>query len=336
MDFKGTLGDKSVNLYRLTNANGLSAAVTNYGGRLVDLQVPDQEGKKENIIVGHRSMEALLNNEEKHFGAVIGRCANRISGGNFTLDGHAHQLPTNIGDDHLHGGPGGFHNIVWGADQAGPQQLDLSHRSVDGAEGYPGNVGISVKYELTDEDELIISYKAESDSRTILNMSHHAYFNLCGRSKKAGIEGHQLMINADRFTETNGQLIPTGNILPVDDSPLDFTKSKPIGTDLPSNHPYLKNTNGYDHNFILDREGQDLHLAARVKEPVSGRSMEILTTEPGLQFYTCTQPVKNVASAFCLEPQHFPDAPNQPDFPSIVLDAYETYTWKMIIGLNKD
>ena len=240
LDFKGTLGDKSVNLYRLTNANGLSAAVTNYGGRLVDLQVPDGEGRQENIIVGYRSMEAFLNNEEKHFGAVIGRCANRISGGRFTLDGHEYQLPKNIGDDHLHGGPRGFHNIVWGADQPEPQQLHLSHRSVDGAEGYPGNVGISVKYELTDDDELIVSYKAESDSRTILNMSHHAYFNLCGSSKEGGIEDHEIMINADRFTETDEHLIPTGNMLAVEDSPLDFRKPKSIGTGLSSTHPYLK------------------------------------------------------------------------------------------------
>lgn len=335
LDFKGSLGDQSVNLYRLTNANGISAAITNYGGRLVDLQVPDSKGRPENVIVGHSSMEAFLNNEEKHFGAVIGRCANRISGGRFRLDDRDYDLPKNIGEDHLHGGPQGFHHMVWGADQVDPQRLHLSHRSADGAEGYPGNLGVSVKYRLTDDDELVVSYTAESDSRTILNMSHHAYFNLCGATDGAEIDRHQLMINADRFTETNEKLIPTGNILAVENSPLDFRKPKAIGADLPSNHPHLKNTDGFDHNFALNEEGEGLHLAARVQEPESGRSMDIFTTEPGLQFYTCANPVENVASAFCLEPQHFPDAPNQPNFPSIELDAYETYTWKMIIALNK-
>lgn len=334
-DFQGTLGKRSVNLYMLTNSNGLKASVTNYGARLVELLTPDTEGHLDNIVVGHPSMKALLNNKEEYFGAVVGRYANRIAKGTFTLDGREFQLPQNEGPNHLHGGPPGFHQVVWGADQVDEQTLRLSYRSVDGEGGYPGNLGVSVIYQLTDNDELHVSYQAEADERTILNMTHHAYYNLYGTESGASVDSHQLMINANQFTPVDEHLIPTGDIESVENTPLDFRTSKSIGEERKAAHPFLEFTDGYDHNFVLDREeGEKLQLAARVEDPASGRSMELYTSEPGLQLYVCEDPVENVSSAFCLEPQHFPDSPNNPRFPSTVLDAFESYKWKMVIALN--
>lgn len=334
-DFQGTLGNQEVDLYSLTNNKGLNAAITNYGARLVELQVPDKEGNMDNIIVGHPSMKAFLDNEEKYFGAVIGRFANRIAEGKFVLDGNEYKLSKNMGSHHLHGGPVGFHNVVWGANQVDNQTLQLSHQSKDGVGGYPGNIGVRVTYKLTNQNKLEISFEAESDERTILNMTHHPYYNLHGTSSGASVDDHLLTIQSDSFLKVDEMSIPTGEILPVENSPLDFQEPKLIGKERRSFHEYLQYTNGYNHNFILNQnEARGLSFAAYVEESESGRSITIHTTEPGLQFYTCQQPVDHIDSAFCLEPQHFPDAPNHSHFPSTVIDAYETYHWKTVLTFN--
>ncbi|MCW9706362.1 aldose epimerase family protein [Fodinibius salsisoli] len=335
VDFQGTLNDTAVDLYTLTNNNGLKASITNYGARLIELLTPDKEGELDNIIVGHSSMQDILDDKGNFFGAVIGRYANRISEGKFSLDGKEYQLPKNERNHHLHGGPVGFHNVIWGAYQIDAQRLRLSYRSEDGEAGYPGNLGISVTYTLTDEDKLEITFKAESDERTILNMTHHPYYNLLGVNNGGSVDHHLLTIPADQFLEVDQNLLPTGELLSVEGSPLDFNSPKPIGKERQAAHPYLQHTRGYDHNLILNREREaDMIFAARVEEPETGRSLEIHTSEPGLQFYTCERPVKGITSAFCLEPQHFPDAPHHDHFPSAILDAYETYRWKTILSLN--
>lgn len=334
-DFQGTLGDQAIDLYYLSNDNGLEAGITNYGARLVELLTPDREGNRDNIVVGYSSMNEFLNHEDNVFGAVIGRYANRISHGRFALDGKEYELPKNYGNHHLHGGRGGFHNVVWGANQIDDHTLYLSYRSKDGEEGYPGNLGVRVTYTLSNEDQLEITFKAESDEQTILNMTHHAYYNLGGVNGGVSIDDHLLTIAADDFLEVDKELIPTAKVVPVEGTPLDFRSPKPIGAERQAAHPYLRYTEGYDHNFIINRDQErELTFAARVEDPDTGRSMEIQTTEPGLQFYTCEQPVKQVESAFCLEPQHFPDTPNHENFPSTVLEAYETYEWKTILTLN--
>lgn len=334
VDFKGTLNDQAVDLYTLTNDHGLKASITNYGARLIALQTPDEQGVLDNIIVGHTSMQDLLDDKGNYFGAVIGRYANRIAEGRFSLDGKEYQLPQNEGNNHLHGGPPGFHNIIWGANQVDDQHLSLSYRSKGGEAGYPGNLGIRVTYTLTDDNKLEIALKAESDEKTILNMTHHPYYNLHGTSSGASVDSQLLTIPADQFLEVDHEQIPTGKILSVEESPLDFRTPKPIGQESHSNHPYLEHTGGYDHNLILNNKKKELNFAARIEEPESGRSLKIRTSEPGLQFYRCENPVPDVDSAFCLEPQHFPDAPNHNHFPSTILDAYETYHWKTVISLN--
>ncbi|SHG46984.1 aldose 1-epimerase [Fodinibius roseus] len=343
-DFKGTLGDRSVNLYTLTNSNGCKVSVTNYGARLVELKVPDREGNFDNIVVGPGSMEAFLDDRENYFGAVIGRYANRIASGKITVDGQEYSLRANEGAHHLHGGPAGFHRVVWGGNQVNPRTLHLSYRSVDGEGGYPGNLGVKVTYRLTDQNELHLSYRAESDERTILNMSHHAYYNLHGANNGGSVDSHRLEIRSEQFTPVDADLIPTGEIADVEGSPLDFRSPKPIGKDRESGHSYLEHTDGYDHNFVLSKEGKgkrvgegenQLYLAAGVQEPESGRSLKLYTTEPGLQFYVSQNPMPGIDSTFCLEPQHFPDSPHHPNFPSTVLEAYQAYHWQMMLSFDQ-
>lgn len=335
-DFQGSLQGRSVNLYTLKNSHGISASVTNFGARLVAFEVPDRQGNTDNIIVGYSSMDEFVNNEESYFGAVIGRYANRIASGNFAIGDQVYQLPRNEGQNHLHGGPRGFHGVVWGADQIDPQTLNLSYRSTDGEGGYPGNMGAQVTYKLTDNNKLTIEFRAESDEATILNMTHHAYYNLHGAERSRSVDSHQLLINADRFTPVDSDLIPTGQIQPVSGTPLDFRQFKQIGKERQADHPLLQHTGGYDHNFVLNRNSEDenLTLAAQVKEEQTGRALDLFTSEPGMQFYVSQNPVPGADSAFCLEPQHFPDSPNQPHFPSTRIDGYEPYKWNMVLAFK--
>ena len=328
----GTTAGHDVNLYTLTNEHGIEVRITNYGGALVSLQAPDRRGEFADVALGFETLEEYVSNP-RYFGGLIGRHGNRIGLGQFSLDGTQYQLTQNNGGNHLHGGARGFDKRVWKAWEESPEHgvaLHLEYLSVDGEEGYPGNVTANVTYTLLPDNELEINYEATTDRDTIVNMTSHAYFNLAGGGD---ILGHQLTLHADAFTPVTKELIPTGEIRPVEKTPMDFRRAKAIGADL-------SEAGGYDHNFVL--QGYDaahyngsLRPAARLYEPQSGRVLEILTTEPGIQFYSGNfldgsltgkgGVVYHKYAGLCLEPQHFPDAPNHPNFPSTVLRPGETY-----------
>jgi aldose 1-epimerase len=323
----GTTDGQDVNLYTLTNEHGLEASITNYGGALVSLQAPDRSGEFADVALGFETLEEYVSNP-RYFGGLIGRHANRIGLGKFSLNGTQYQLTQNNGANHLHGGARGFDKRVWKAREESSEQrvaLHLEYLSVDGEEGYPGNVTANVTYTLLPDNELEINYEATTDRETIVNMTSHAYFNLAGAGD---ILGHQLKLHADAFTPVTKELIPTGEIRPVEKTPMDFRRAKAIGADL-------SEAGGYDHNFVLSDYDGSLRPAARLYEPQSGRVLEILTTEPGIQFYSGNfldgsltgkgGVVYDQYTGLCLEPQHFPDAPNHPNFPSTVLRPGETY-----------
>jgi aldose 1-epimerase len=335
-DFETVIDGKKTGLYTLKNKNGVETAITNYGGRIVSLLVPDRDGKLADVVLGFSSIKDYVNASGLYYGALIGRYGNRIAKGSCTVDGQTLKLATNNnGENHLHGGKVGFNVVVWDAKQVNPQTLELTYLSKDGEEGYPGNLNVKVTYELTDSNELKISYEATTDKTTIVNLTHHSFFNLQGEANGT-INDHHLMIAADKYTPVGKGLIPTGELAQVDGTPFDFRKIKAIRHDLNSGNQQLEYGGGYDHNFVLNKTGiNDLSFAARVEEPTSGRVMEVWTTEPGLQFYggnflngkdagKSGKPFL-FRSAFCLETQHFPDSPNQPSFPSTVLNPGETY-----------
>jgi aldose 1-epimerase len=339
-DFFGQTADqKPVDLYTLTNSHGMEAKITNYGGILVSLKVPDRQGKLTDVVLGYDNLDAYLKNNGPHFGSTIGRYGNRIAKGSFKLNGKEYTLARNNGPNHLHGGVKGFDKVVWRAEglqgSAGPA-LSLKYLSKDGEEGYPGNLSVNVIYTLTDANELKIDYSATTDKDSVVNLTHHSYFNLAGTGN---ILNHELMLAADRFTPVDAGLIPTGELKSVKGTPFDFTTPTAIGARIGQADEQLKLGRGYDHNFVLNGGGGSLALAARVSEPTSGRVMEVHTTEPGIQFYTGNfldgtitgkgGQVYQQRAAFCLETQHFPDSPNHPTFPSTTLkpgQKYETST----------
>ena len=328
-----------VQLYTLTNANGVEARVTNYGGIIVSLRVPDTQGQVEDIVLGYDSLASYLD-ETPYFGAIIGRYGNRIDEAQFELDDTTYTLEANNGPNHLHGGAKGFDKVVWNAEPFEDERgtgLIFTYTSPDGEEGYPGTLNAKVTYLLTDDNELIFDYEATTDKATPVNLTQHTYFNLAGDGS-GDILDHEMMINADTFTPVDSTLIPTGELRPVEGTPFDFRQPTPIGARIDEDNEQIRFGPGYDHNFVLKRENADadsLVLAARVTEPTSGRVMEVFTTEPGLQFYSgnfldgTLTGKGGVAYAhrtgFCLETQHFPDSPNQPDFPSTILRPGETY-----------
>jgi aldose 1-epimerase len=328
--FGKTEDGKSVDLYTLTNANGLKAEIITYGGIVTSLQVPDRNGKFADIVLGCDSPDEYAKSST-YFGALIGRFGNRIAKGKFTLNGVEYKLATNNGPNHLHGGIKGFDKVVWNAKPMQTDQgpaLKLTYQSRDGEEGYPGNLSCTVVYTLTNNNELKISYEAKTDKATIVNLTHHSYFNLGGHNS-GDILGHELIINADRFTPVDKDLIPTGEIKAVKGTPWDFTKPMAIGSRI------KQVEGGYDHNYVLNNSDGSLALAASVYESKTGRVMEVFTTEPGIQFYTGNfldgsvkgkGAVYNKHAGFCLEAQHFPDSPNKSDFPSVVLRPGEKYT----------
>lgn len=333
-DFTSTVQGKETILYTLQNEKGMQVAITNYGGRIVSWLAPDKNGQFDDIVLGFDSIEGYLNANEVYFGALIGRYGNRIDGGEFSLNGQNFELATNNGPNHLHGGPRGFHNVVWDAEQLDDQHLVLTYFSEDGEEGYPGNLKVKVHYILTDDNELKIDYTATTDKATPVNLTNHAFFNL-GGAASGTINNHELMIDADRYTPVDSTLIPTGEIASVEGTPFDFTTPKPIGKDLDKESKQLAHGKGYDHNFVLTQSGSKLDRAAKVVDPESGRVMEIFTTEPGIQFYGGNfldgsdigkegKPYQH-RTAFCLEPQHFPDSPNQENFPSTILEPDSVY-----------
>lgn len=323
----------------LTNKNGMMATITPYGGKIISLIVPDRNGILGDVVLGYDSAEQYPNGNP-YFGALIGRYGNRIAKGKFSLEGTEYQLKTNNGANALHGGPGGFHNVTWGLEKADSENgVELHYTSKDGEEGYPGNLKVKVTYSLTDENELMIDYEATTDKTTVVNLTHHSFFNLAGAGNGTILD-HSLFINADRFTPVDDGLIPSGELKNVKGTPFDFTKPSKIGDRIDSDDAQLKNGKGYDHNWVLLRKDEGLSLAAIVTEPTSGRVMEVWTTEPGLQFYSGNFLNGNdigkggkkyeFRTAFCLETQHFPDSPNQPNFPSTVLKPGETYKHKTV------
>ena len=325
-----------IDVYTLTNANGMAVRVLTYGGILQAIRVPDRSGQVADVVLGYDALAGYLG-DSPYFGAVIGRYGNRIAGGTFTLDGRVYRLATNNGSNHLHGGAIGFDKVVWGAE---PFQRDregggvLTHTSPDGDEGYPGTLVTRVTYTLTDGNELIVDYQATTDRATPVNLTLHSYFNLAGDGAR-DVLGHELEISADRFTPVDSTLIPTGALTPVAGTPFDFHTPVALGARIDEPDAQLRAGKGYDHNFVLNRPGPGLFLAARVFEPTTGRTLEVRTTEPGLQFYSGNVldgtirgkggTVYGRRSGFCLETQHFPDSPNQAAFPLTILRPGEQY-----------
>jgi aldose 1-epimerase len=333
--FGKTPEGQAVDLYVLTNKNGMEVAITNYGGAVVSVKVPDRKGKMADVVLGYDSLDGYVN-DKAYFGALIGRYGNRIAHGQFTLDGVTYSLAKNNGDNSLHGGKRGFNKAVWDAKEVASKQergLQLNYLSKDGEEGYPGNLKVQVVYTLTDANELKIDYSAATDKKTVLNLTNHSYFNLAGQGS-GDILGHQLMISADRFTPVDAGLIPTGELRSVAGTPFDFRAKTVIGARINADDEQLKLGKGYDHNFVLRGQGA-LGLAARAVEANSGRVLEVWTTEPGVQFYTGNfldgtargkeGKTYGFRSAFCLETQHYPDSPNHPDFPSTVLSPGQRF-----------
>jgi aldose 1-epimerase len=335
-NFGQTENGISVELYTLTNNQGMQASITNYGATLVSLEVPDRVGKVHDVTLGFDSLEAYQQGSY-FFGCIVGRYANRIAGGKFMLFGKTFVLEQNEGNNHLHGGSNGFDKAVWQAAKRnnGPEPaLILKHLSRDGEGGYPGNLSITVTYRLTDANELKIDYKAQTDRPTVINLTHHAYYNLAGAGA-GDISGHRMAIFADHFTPVDRHLIPTGELRRVAGTPLDFRQPVEIGARIAAEDEQLLLGNGYDHNWVLNKEEGVLDIAARVIEPRSGRIMEVYTTEPGIQFYTGNFLDDHIAGkegqiysrrgGFCLETQHFPNSPNQPEFPTTILNPGDTY-----------
>ena len=327
-DFQTTLEGKDTDLFFLENRHGVRAAVTNYGARIVAIWMPDRSGDLDNVVAGYDSIAGYLNHEETYLGAMIGRYANRIKNATFKLNGDVYDLTANEDQHHLHGGKTGFHNVVWDANLLDRNCLNLRLKSPDGHEGFPGNVEVEVVYTFNDKDELLIETKAISDKDTVLNITNHSYFNLGGEDSSITARSHRLMIDADHYLPINEKKIPL-KPKPVGDTPFDFRKFQDIGEQLDISDKQIQIAEGYDHNFILNRTAEDTSsMAARIVEPNSGRTLEITTTEPGLQFFECEFPKAlelNPSTALCLEPQHFPDSPNRPDFPSTVLKAGEQF-----------
>lgn len=333
-DFKKTINNKQVTLFVLKNSSGMVAEITNYGGKIVSLWTPDRQRKYEDIVLGHPNIDEYLSSNEKYFGALIGRYGNRIANGKFSLDGKEYNLAKNNGDNHLHGGNKGYESVVWDAKQLDQQTLELSYFSKDMEEGYPGNLNIKVIYQLTGNNELKIEYWATTDAPTVVNLTHHSFFNLRGAGNGT-INDHLLQINAAYYTPVDKGLIPTGEISSVENTPFDFQKLISIGKRVDNENQQLIYGLGYDHNFVLNQSLEALNFASKVIEPVSGRTMEVYTNEPGLQFYGGNfldgtikgkgNKAYKFRTAFCLETQHFPDSPNNLHFPSTRLNPGKEY-----------
>lgn len=327
----GEINDTTIWLYKLSNPNGMEVHITNYGGTITHLIVPDSEGKPGDVVLGFDSLGGYRQTGNPYLGCLIGRYANRIGKGRFVLNKKTYQLPLNNNGHTLHGGVKGFDKVIWEARELiadSSVSLQLHYLSKDGEQGFPGNLDVTVVYALHNRNDLTITYKANTDQATPVNLTNHTYFNLSA-GKTPTVKDHVLMINATRYTEVDKALIPTGRQLKVKNGPMDFSKPKPIGRDL------RQVAGGYDHNFVLKKPYKEFNLVATLYDPDSGRFMEMFTTEPGLQFYSGnfldgSLKGKNGQSyvkygGLCLEAQHYPDSPNQPEFPSTVLRPKRTY-----------
>ena len=325
----GQAEGKEITQYTITNPSGVQVSIINYGGTVTELLVPDKNGAKGDVVLGYDSLAGYQQTGNPYFNALIGRYGNRIAAGKFTLDGQAYTLAGNNNGNSLHGGNKGYDKVVWTGKKLSDSSLQLAYLSKDGEEGYPGNLDIKVVYTLTPDNGLQIDYTATTDKATPVNLTSHCYFNLSAGADST-ILNHQLEIAADKYTPVNAQLIPTGKIDDVKGGPMDFTSAKAVGKDI------AQVPGGYDHNWVLNKKGAGLDKVASLYDPASGRYMEVLTTEPGLQFYsgnfldgtlTNTKGGKKYIkhAALCLETQHFPDSPNQPSFPNTILKPGETY-----------
>lgn len=340
-DFQTTINGKKTDLYILKNKEGNEVAITNYGGAIVAIMVPDRKGNLANIIQGHDNIQDVIDSPEPYLSTLIGRYGNRIAKGRFQLKGKVYSLPINNGPNSLHGGKNGFNTKVWDATQINEHAIVLKYTSPYGEEGFTGELDVWVAYTLTDNNELIIKYSAKTNKKTIINLTHHGFFSLAGLANPTPpIDDLECQINADFFLPIDETSIPTGEILKVAETPFDFRTPKPIGQDIDADHEQIRHGSGYDHCFVLNKKEEgELSFAARIRDPKSGRTMEVYTTEPGVQVYTdnwadgykgqhgATFPRR---SAICFEAQHFPDSPNHPYFPSVILEPGREYTQKTI------
>ena len=352
--FGATADGHAVELFTLTNAAGIEVRAISYGAILVSIRTPDRTGRLADIALGFDSLDGYLT-RSRFFGALVGRYGNRIANGRFAIDGKPFELAINSGTNHIHGGVKGFDKVLWTGEpfeRDGAAGVTFSYTSRDGEEGYPGTLTATVTYTLTPRNELVVDYSATTDKPTIVNLTQHSYFNLAGEGH-GDVHGHEVMINADRFTPVDAAMIPTGELAAVAGTPFDFRTATAIGARIDADHPQLKLAGGYDHNFVLNpfdsAQGRPsglaqgrragLRLAARVIERRSGRTLDVETTEPGVQFYTGNKltgaagkagHVYGPRSGFCLETQHFPDSPNKPHFPSTILRPGDTYRSKTV------
>lgn len=332
----GKTGDgREVEEFILSNDDSMTVRLMTYGGIISSIRVPDKTGKIADVVLGFNTLEEYLQ-KHPHFGVIVGRYANRIAKGQFSLDGKVYSLARNDGKNHIHGGITGFDRVVWTGSQIqrdGAVGVELTYLSKDGEEGYPGNLHVTVRYLLTRQNELVIEYEAVTDQPTVVNLTNHSYFNLAGEGS-GDVLNHEIMIHASQYTEVDDELIPTGELKPVAGSAMDFRTTRPIGSRL------NELRNGYDHNYILDKASEELSLAAEVVEPISSRVMEVYTTEPGMQFYTGnfldgtfrgkSGQCYGKHGGFCLETQHYPDSPNHPHFPTTRLNPGDKYKSKTI------
>lgn len=332
-DFESTVKGKENHLYVLTNKNGMEVCVTNFGARIVSIMVPNKNGEMQDVVLGFDSIADYVNNEDNNFGAAIGRYGNRIAQGKITVDGKEYQLPQNNYGHCLHGGPEGYHRQMWDANQLDDHTLEMTLQDSAAVANFPGNVTVKMTYTLTDDNELKIDYSATTDSTTILNLTNHSYFNLGDLSKD--VMAQELMIDADSITPIDSTFMTNGTMQAVAGTPFDFRKSKPIGKDIKADDEQLKNGNGYDHNFVLNTGGDIKKVAARAYCPETGIVMEVFTTEPGIQLYVGNfldgklKGKKGVAYPFrgtiVMETQHYPNSPNQKEYPSVIVKPGETY-----------
>ncbi|MGH9393833.1 MAG: aldose epimerase family protein [Terriglobales bacterium] len=343
----GQLPDgRGAELYTLVNAHGMRVSITNYGGIVQSLQVPDRHGHLDDVVLGYDTLAGYLGDSKSYFGALIGRYANRIAFGKFALDGRMYTLATNNGKNSLHGGNAGFNRKLWTAREASTASapaLELRYHSRDGEEGYPGNLTVDVVYTLTASDQLRIAYSASTDKPTVLNLTNHSYFNLSGAGS-GDILATELTLAAHRFTPINAGLIPTGALTLVAGTPLDFTTPHAIGERIEANNQQLKYAQGYDFNYVLDGGGGALALAADAYDPASGRELRVSTTQPGIQLYTSNFLDGTIRgkggkiyarhAAFCLETQHFHDSPNRRNFPSTELDPGQHFTETTVLAFS--
>lgn len=334
-DFVAEVDGKPTALYVLRNSQGAEACVTNWGGRLVSVMVPDRDGKMTDVVLGYDNIQQYVQFPDNNYGALIGRYGNRIANGRFQLDGQSYQLPQNNNGHCLHGGPKGYHAVTWDARQLDGQAVELTYLSSDGEAGFPGNLKVKVVYRLTDDNAIDIQYEATTDKPTVVNLTNHSYFNLSGVAGST-ITDHRIQINADSYVPVDSTLIPLGKIEPVEGTPMDLRQLVTVGDHIDDDFAQLRYGGGYDHNWVLNTKGDINTPAAKVISDKSGIVMEVFTDEPGLQFYAGNSMseagdkgklgvVYPRRGALCLETQHYPDSPNQPSFPSVVLKPGETY-----------